>query len=166
MDCAVVLGLGNRVAGNLDLSLSARDVQAAGADLNAQGHGRDLGVLDRQRTGGREVDAETVRNVERGILERNGVVRVVAVRLNTATTSGGHLNGIKDKSSIVPANKANRLIADHVTVLHSNLAVFIVGLECGVNFRTASVVPCKFSQINCEIFRAGSCLLVRAAITQ
>ena len=97
LDCTIFLSLRNSIAGNSDRAAFI-DAQAACADLNAHGLGIDGAVIQSQRTAAGEVDAEAVRNIERAVLQRNGIVCVIAVGLDTAMTVCCYFNAIKYKS--------------------------------------------------------------------
>ena len=134
---AVVFGLGNRIAGNIDGSLVAGDLQTAGADLHAHGLGVDGGVLNGQLAAAGEVDAKAVGHVQRAVLQRHGIVGVVAVGLDAAVGGGRHLDAIEHQTGIVIGDGAahgggdqtHQLAADHLAVLHGQHRIGVVDLE-------------------------------------
>ena len=121
---AVVFGLGNRSAGNVDGAV-AGDLQTAGADLHAHGLGVDDAVFNVQRTAAGEVDAEAVGHVQRTILQRNGIVGVVAIGLDTAVAVGRHGDLLEHQTGVIVGSatlnggdQTHHRTADHSTVLH------------------------------------------------
>ena len=134
---AVVFGLIHRAAGNIDGSLVAGDLQTAGADLHAHSLGVDGAVVDGQRAAAGEVDAKAVGHVERAVFQRDAVVGVVAVGLDTAVGGGRHLDAIEHQTGIVIGDGAahgggdqtHQLAADHLAVLHGQHRIGVVDLE-------------------------------------
>lgn len=100
LDGAVTLGLLDRIARHGDRATRV-DVQAARAHLHAHRLRVDRRVVDGQLSAAGEVDTEAVGNVERAVLQNNGVVRVVAVGLNAACGSGRGLDAIERKGRVV-----------------------------------------------------------------
>ena len=137
LDGAVVNGLGNAVTSDGDGRLSAGDVQAAGADLHAHGLGVDDAVVDGQRAGAGEVDAEAVGHVQRAVPQRHGIVGVVAVGLDAAAGGGRHHDAIEHQTGIVildgaahgGGDQTHQLAADHLAVLHGQRCIGVVDLE-------------------------------------
>ena len=139
LDGAVVNGLVDAVTGDGDGRASAADVQAAGADLHAHGLGIDLAVVDGQRAGAGEVDAEAVGHVQRAVPQRHSIVGVVAVGLDTAVGGGRHLDALELQSGIVigdgtahavgGGDQTHQLAADHLAVLHDQRRIGVVDLE-------------------------------------
>ena len=134
---AVVLGLVDRAAGDVDGSTLAGDVQAAGADLHAHGLGVDDAVFNVQRTAAGEVDAVAVRHIQRTVLQRNGIVGVVAVGLDAAVSGGRHHNILEHQTGVVVldgtahsrGDQTHQLAADDLAVLHGQRHVGVVDLE-------------------------------------
>ena len=106
LDSAVVLSLGHRITGDRDRAAFI-DAQAACADLNAHGLGSDGAVIQSQRTAAGEVDAEAVRNIECAVLQRNGIVCVVAVGLDAAVAVCRRRNALEHQAGIVVLDGAD-----------------------------------------------------------
>ena len=159
---AVILGLYDRVAGNRDRA-AVIDAQAAGADLNAHGLGGDLAVVDGQRAAAGEVDAEAVGDIQRTVLQRDGIVGVVAVGLDTAAGGGRHLDAIEHQTGIVIGDGAahgggdqtHQLAADHLAVLHGQHRIGVVDLEGRAVCIRAGAGPGVAVQIHRAVNAAG-----------
>ncbi len=174
LDGAVVLGLGNAVTGDGDGRVSAADVQAAGADLHAHGLGVDDAVVDGQRAGAGEVDAEAVGHVQRTVPQRHGIVGVAAVGLDAAVAVGRHLDALEHQSGIVildgaahgGGDQTRQLAANHLAVLHGQRHIGIVDLE-GRGRRVHDVSgPRMPAQIDGEALITGVLHLVRGVVSQ
>ena len=160
LDGAVVNGLVNAVTGDGDGRASAADVQAAGADLHAHGLGVDDAVVDGQRAGAGEVDAEAVGHVQRAVPQRHGIVGVVAVGLDAAAGGGRHHDAIEHQTGIVildgaahgGGDQTHQLAADHLAVLHGQRCIGVVDLEGRAVCIRAGAGPGMASQIH----RAGN----------
>ena len=163
LDGAVVNGLVDAVTGDVDGRVSAADVQAAGADLHAHGLGVDDAVVDGQRAGAGEVDAEAVGHVQRAVPQRHGIVAVVAVGLDTAVGGGRHHDAIEHQSGIVIGDGAahgggdqtHQLAADHLAVLHGQRCIGVVDLEGRAVCIRAGAGPGMAVQIHRAVYAAG-----------
>ena len=140
LDGTVALGLCNRVARHRNRATRV-DIQVARAHLRAHRLRVDRGVVDGQRSAAGEVNAEAVGNVERAVLQNNGVVRVVAVRFDAARGGRSCLNAFKRKGGVVVRdsaahsrrNQADELRAHDLAVFHRKRCVGVIDLErCGV----------------------------------
>ena len=165
LDGAVVNGLVDAVTGDGDGRASAADVQAAGADLHAHGLGVDLAVVDGQRAGAGEVDAEAVGHVQRAVPQRHGIVGVVAVGLDAAVGGGRHLDALELQSGIVigdgtahavgGGDQTHQLAADHLAVLHDQRRIGVVDLEGRAVCIRAGAGPGMAVQIHRAVNAAG-----------
>ena len=164
LDGAVVNGLGNAVTSDGDGRASAADVQAAGADLHAHGLGVDDAVVDGQRAGAGEVDAEAVGHVQRAVPQRHGIVGVVAVGLDAAAGGGRHLDAIELQTGIVipdgaahgGGDQTHQLAADHLAVLHGQRCIGVVDLEGRAVCICAGAGPGMAVQIHRAVNAAGA----------
>ena len=170
---AVILGLGHRIAGDGDGALSG-DLQTAGADLHAHSLGVDGAVVDGQRAAAGEVDAEAVGHVQRAILQRDGIVGVVAVGLDTAVAFGRHGDILEHQPGVVVGNgaahsggdQAHHGVTDHSTVLHGQRHIGVVDLERGAIRISAGVGPSVAVQVDGEALTAGVLLRAGGVVTQ
>ena len=172
---AVILGLGHRIAGDGD-GAAGIDAQAAGADLNAHGLGVDGAVVDGQLAAAGEVDAEAVGDIQRTILQRDGIVGVVAVGLDTAVAVGRHGDVLEHQTGVVVGNGAAHThsggdqthhgVTGHSTVLHGQRHVGVVDLKRGVIRISAGVGPSFAVQVDGEALTAGVLLRAGGVVTQ
>ena len=171
---AVILGLVDRAAGDSDRAAGI-DAQAAGADLNAHGLGVDGAVVDGQLAAAGEVDAEAVGDIQRTILQRDGIVGVVAVGLDTAVAVGRHGDALEHQTGVVVGNgpvhtynrgdQTHHGVTGHSTVLHGQRHVGVVDLKRGVIRISAGVGPSFAVQVDGEALIAGVLLRAGGVVT-
>ena len=136
LNSAVAFEFLNRVARHRNRAISS-NVQVARAHLRAHRLRVNRGVVDGQRSAAGEVNAEAVGNVERAVLQNNGVVCVVAVGLDAARGGGRGLNALERKGGVVVRdgaarggrNQTDELRTHDLAVLHRERCVGVVDFE-------------------------------------